>query len=253
MKTITALHKNLCIILVEPIYKGNIGAVSRIMKNFGFSNLRIVGKIPVREDFALAVHSQDILDTIQTFENLEAALSDLDGAVAITRRKARRKSFDFKPSGFADYVCSNSHSKLGIVFGRETYGLTKEEEDLCSMRCHIPSNPEFPSLNLSHSVAIIMYEIFKQSELFAQPLNRKDKLVSNSEINETVDYIIEMLRRIGFFNRSNDHQIHFLFRNILMKANLGKISNHKIKKVFERIWALFKQQEKSNTINSDVG
>jgi len=236
------IYENIYVILVEPVYKGNIGAVSRIMKNFGFSHLRIVGTIPEKEDFALAVHSLDILENTQIYENLEKAVADLDRAVAISRRNARRKNFDFNPPELSEFNQHNESLKLGLVFGRETFGLTREEEDFCNLRCYIPSNPEFPSLNLSHSVTVILYELYKNSIHFSSALKRKDKSVTIQDIDETADYIIRMLQGIGFFNRGNENQIRFIFRNMLAKANIGKTTNHKIKKIFERIWALHNQK-----------
>ena len=72
---------NLYIILVEPVYKGNIGAVSRIMHNFSFYNLRIVGKMPEKEDKILAMHSEMIMNKAEIFPDLKSSLHDIDRAM----------------------------------------------------------------------------------------------------------------------------------------------------------------------------
>ena len=74
------------VILVEPIYEGNVGAVARIMNNFGFTSLRIVGSVPKKNDFYLAMHSEHILEEAQVFDSLKDASADLDRLIAFSRR-----------------------------------------------------------------------------------------------------------------------------------------------------------------------
>lgn len=129
--------ENVYIILVEPIYEGNVGAVARIMNNFCFANLRIVGALPTKNDFYLAMHSTFILENAQVFDNLEAATADLDRVIAFSRRVGKLKPIDFDPKTMAQYASEVKDLKLGLVFGRETFGLTDAEADLCPLRCHI--------------------------------------------------------------------------------------------------------------------
>ena len=74
------------IILTEPIYAGNVGAVARIMNNFCFTDLRIVGSIPQKNDFYLAMHSEHILEDAHIFPSLAEAVKDLDRVIAFSRR-----------------------------------------------------------------------------------------------------------------------------------------------------------------------
>ena len=230
--------KNIYVVLVHPKYKGNIGAVSRIMKNFNFENLRIVGKMPQKEDYALSVHAKDILSNVHNYNTLEDALVDLDKKIAITRRPANHKNFDFVPENLGTYQNRVSNQKIGIVFGRESYGLKGEEEDLCDLRCYIPSNPDFPSLNLSQAVSIILYEIYKNTNQFSSQ-DRKIKPASGKEINDNVAYILNCLKKIEFFDRDNHSQIAYIFRNTFIRANIGKKSLYKFKKIFERIMGIY--------------
>jgi TrmH family RNA methyltransferase len=151
---------NIYIILVEPIYAGNVGAVARILNNFCLTNLRIVGSIPHKNDFYLAMHSEHIIDTAEMFDSLAEAVTDLDRVIGFSRRIGKLKPVDLNPWGLGEYFYKAPHLKVGLVFGRETYGLTDAEADLCTMRCHIPANPDFPSLNLAQSVALAAWEIW---------------------------------------------------------------------------------------------
>ena len=151
---------NIYVILVEPIYAGNVGAVARILNNFCITNLRIVGSIPHKNDFYLAMHSEHIIDNAVLYDTLAEAVTDLDRTIAFSRRVGKLKPVDLNPWNLGDYFYENPHLKLGLVFGRETYGLTDEEAELCPLRCHIPANPDFPSLNLAQSVALAAWEIW---------------------------------------------------------------------------------------------
>ena len=227
---------NIHIVLVEPVYRGNIGAVSRIMHNFSFFNLRIVGKIPEKEDQIMAVHSEQIMNNAQIFPDLKSALSDIDRAIVLTRRSGRKKKIDHNPSELAQYIHSSKNLNIALVFGRETWGLTDQEADLCHLRCYIPANEDFPSLNLSQSVAVILYEIYSWNWKNAH----KSKPAPVEIIDETVDYIIDVLNKISFFKNTSQENVKQLFQNLLFKANINKPTAYKIKSVFNRIHVLQK-------------
>ena len=151
------------VILVEPVYEGNVGAVARIMHNFGFSGLRIVGTVPSKNDFYLAMHSEHLLEEALVFPSLREAVAGLDRVIAFSRRTGKLKPADLDPPRMADYCHQISHLEIGLVFGRETFGLTDAEAALCSLRCHIPANPAFPSINLAQAVTIALWELSRES------------------------------------------------------------------------------------------
>jgi len=91
------------IILVEPIYEGNVGAIARIMHNLGFSSLRLVGAMPKKNDFYLAMHSENLLQQAQIYPTLKDAISDLDRVIAYSRRMGKLKPVDFTPITAAQY------------------------------------------------------------------------------------------------------------------------------------------------------
>ena len=155
--------ENIYVILVEPVYKGNVGSVSRIMNNFAFYNLRIVGSIPEKEDFVMGMHSEEIMEKAEVFNTLAESLHDMDRVIALSRRHGSKKRIDMNPRDLARYIhtvgeISNRPKtpitssldggkaiKIALVFGRETFGLTDDEAEICDMRCHIPANEKFPS------------------------------------------------------------------------------------------------------------
>jgi tRNA C32,U32 (ribose-2'-O)-methylase TrmJ len=109
----------LAIILVEPVYAGNVGAIARVMNNFCFTDLRIVGSVPEKNDFYLAMHSEHILENASLFPNLESAIQGLDRVIAFSRRLGKNKPIDLSPRQMARYVHSLPQAKIGSCL-RET-------------------------------------------------------------------------------------------------------------------------------------
>lgn len=227
---------NVFVVLVEPKYKGNVGAVSRIMHNFSFENLRIVGAIPEKDDKILAMHSEMIMENAEVYPDLVSALHDIDRVILLTRRFGQKKKIDFNPRETANYVHQSKGLKIALVFGRETFGLTDEEVALCNLHTYIPANERFPSLNLSHAVSIILYEIFS----YQTNETKEDDLLDNKELCETVQYSLEVLKEIGYFKNFPPDNVKKLLISLFYRANITKPMSYKIKAMFNRIHVLKK-------------
>jgi len=152
------------IVLVEPKYEGNIGSVARVMKNFGFKELVLV-KPPPLGDFcrAMASHAGDVLNNCKTFDSFVDAVKNSNimvGTTAITGKsddEHTRMPF-FTPKELKEKLCGKV-GEISLVFGREDAGLSNEEIKKCDMIVGVPTCMEYPVMNLSHAVAIILYEL----------------------------------------------------------------------------------------------
>ena len=227
------------IILVEPIYEGNVGAVARIMNNFGFSKLRVVGSVPSRNDFYLAMHSGEILTEAEIFDDLAGAVKDLDRVIAFSRRVGKLKPIDLDPPAMASYALQSRHLKLGLVFGRETFGLTDAEADLCPLRCHIPANPAFPSINLAQAVAIAVWELYclPLSQTAFEPQSapkRTAPAVSGPELDRLHHYMLEVMQGSGFFQDQESTNWDLFLRKMLAQLNPGKTMAWRLRQMFNR-------------------
>lgn len=220
------------VILVEPIYEGNVGAVARIMNNFSFSSLRIVGSIPQKNDFYLAMHSEHILTDAQLFTSLEEAVADLDRVIAFSRRVGRHKPVDLNPPQMAEYCGKIPHLQIGLVFGRETYGLTDAEADLCPLRCHIPANPKFPSINLAQAVAIALWQV--HSLPFSQPRQARINAVSGIELDKIKAYMLDVMQASGFFRSHETTNWELWLDKMLAQLNPGKMMIWRFRQMFNR-------------------
>lgn len=145
------------VVLVEPESPGNIGSVARVMKNFGFKELVLINPCKITEEaFKMARHGEDILKNAKIFQQLERALEPYDIKIATTGKT--RNFITIRPEEIPKY------ESMCIVFGRESSGLTNEEINMCDLVVKIPASQEYPVLNLSHAVAIILYTLFEKSE-----------------------------------------------------------------------------------------
>ncbi len=156
------------IILVEPLEAGNVGAAARAMKNFGFTDLWIVGGKTERTDNVSAwwaVGAIDVVESATRVDTLPEALADCHLTVATTAVRGRQVYEQLTPADVARIASEElgPEHRLGVVFGREKYGLSGEEVMLCQRTASIPTWPEFPTMNLAQSVAIFSYELAKHA------------------------------------------------------------------------------------------
>ena len=154
------------IILVEPLEAGNVGAAARAMKNFGFTDLWIVGGKTERTDNVSswwAVGAIDVVNAATRVDTLEEALVDCHLTVATTAIRGRQVFEQLTPADVARVASQElgEEHRLALVFGRETHGLSGREVLLCQRTASIPTWPDFPTMNLAQSVAIFCYELGK--------------------------------------------------------------------------------------------
>ncbi len=149
------------VVLIEPEHPGNIGAVARIMANFGYDRLVLVAPRCDHlcdESRNRAKHAQGILDNAKTV----LTLPDFDCIIATTAQIGTQynlKRTPLLPESLAKVV--PKAGDIAVIFGRETTGLTNDEIRKADFIVTIPSAQGYPTLNLSHSVGIILYELSK--------------------------------------------------------------------------------------------
>ena len=238
---------NIVIVLARPEESRNVGAVCRAMANSAVHDLRIVGR---REDLddervrVLAIHAAYIWENAQFFESVTAATADCTISAGTTRRRGkRRKGKLFLPEEFARNaeLVTDGGGKAAVVFGNERTGLTDEELLECSCGVTIPSSEEFASLNLSHAVQILCYELFRtagkgQTGYTPIPLDRLDR---------TVGVITESLGQMGFFQRVTGDDMASFWRQVLSRASLSEGEAQYIEKTFHKAAGLFAGQSKT--------
>ncbi|MBF2058613.1 MAG: RNA methyltransferase [Cyanobacterium sp. T60_A2020_053] len=151
------------IILVEPAGERNIGSIARVMKNMGCYHLTIVNpRCHHNSEDAriMAVHGVEILDNAEIVPTLPEALKDCQKAIATTARPRGIPTHLEKPQDCLPWLLSG---RGALVFGPEDRGLSNQELSHAQRFVCIPSNPEYPSLNLAQAVGICLYELSKSA------------------------------------------------------------------------------------------
>jgi tRNA/rRNA methyltransferase len=156
---------SLRVVLVRPEVAGNLGATARIMRNFGFTDLRLVAPVADPGDpnaRQLSTHGESILDSCRIVPDLSDALSDCALAVGTSARTGgpvRRQSVGTPRKIAPKIVTALASGPVALVFGPEPTGLTNDEVTRCHHLIHIPADPTYQALNLAQAVAICMYEV----------------------------------------------------------------------------------------------
>ena len=156
----------LVIVLVEPQFEGNIGAVARCLRNFGLHELRILrhdGDFS-EETRNRAKHAQSVLDDCQVYQDWEVCFEDINLVIGTSGKRELGDKVQFRhfllPAELGERL-SDVEGKVAIVFGPEGMGLTQDELRACDLMLTIPTWEGYPILNLSHTVAILCYEWFQ--------------------------------------------------------------------------------------------
>ena len=215
---------NLKVILVEPNGPLNVGSVARLCSNFEVDELRIVS--PKCDIFSLeakkmALKGQKFLDNCKIFDDLEKAIFDCDLVLASSGRIDVSKELSFVSSEdiFNWTVSFKKINNLAIIFGREDRGLTNSELLLANKTFNIPTSHANPSLNLSHAVSIVLYELNRSSITNSKKELDVFNLASSKQIHDVFVEIEEMLLRVGYLLEHNSRAKINKFKNFILRAN----------------------------------
>ncbi len=190
------------IILVGTQLPENLGSVARVMGNFNQTQLRLVAPLADKQDpkaMAMAVSSHPILANAMCFDSIQDATHDCCTVIGTTAQPRDVIKHHATPFSFAhDYA--TLPSPVGILFGPERTGLTTDQIALCQQTLHIPVNPDFSSLNLSHAVGIILYELFqKQNDTSPFWQHGKTLPATTAEIDAFLNFLEEKLNHTHFW------------------------------------------------------
>ncbi len=216
--------KNISIILYKPKYAGNVGSVARVAKNMGIGNIIIVGTsgFDCEEMQQRSTHlAADVLDKIRYCKNIEDALGKFNYIVGTTARLGKGRGPFISPRTAAnDIVNISQKNKVALLFGPEDTGLANDQLRLCHSVVTIPTSREFTSLNLSHAVMILCYEIFIASSEATNTQEVAPTLARSQELEGMYAQIKTLLADIGFLNPENPDYWMMHLRRFFTRAGI---------------------------------
>jgi len=226
---------NISFILHKPQLSENIGACARAIKNFDFKRLVLVNPKPIFPNdkiLATSVGAKNIIKQSKVYQNVEKAIENVDIVIATS---ARFRNKNIKHINLEGLKKINFKKKVGFLFGSEASGLSNNEISYANYTLQIPTNSEFKSLNLSHSLIIIAQIVSSILKLKIKPFMRskKVKIASKKEIQSMINFCLKNLEDINFFKSKEKKPIMLQnLRNIFYKMELSDKETRILSSVF---------------------
>ena len=215
---------NISFILHKPQLSENIGLCARGMKNFKFNKLIVIEPKPIFPNdkiLATSVGAKNIINKAKNFQNLEKSLKNMDIVIATS---ARFRNKNVKHIQLEDLKKINYKKKVAFLFGSEASGLSNNEISYANYTLQIPTNSDFKSLNLSHSLIIIAQYVSSiiNSNVTTFKKSYKVKSASKIEIVTMANLCIKNLEEINFFKSKEKKPIMLEnLRNIFYRMELS--------------------------------
>jgi tRNA/rRNA methyltransferase len=220
---------NIAIVLIRPQFAGNIGSVSRAMKNMGLSRLILVS--PAQDALSpearmMATSAKDILEKAEVFPRQEDALAGFRWIAGTSARKGRNRGPFISPREISPEIIAHARSiPVAILFGPEDKGLTNEELAPCQALISMPTHQNLPSLNLAQAVMILCYELY-MATLANQAGGPSRpgpflKLAEFQRVEGMYAHLEKLLLHIGFLDPKNPRRIMHTLRRLFGRANLS--------------------------------
>ena len=226
---------NISFILNKPQLSENIGACARALKNFNFKKLILINPKPIFPNdkiIATSVGAKDVIKSSKVFSNLENSINKIDYLIATTSRFRNKniKHINLNELGKIDF-----RKQVAFLFGSEASGLSNEEISYANCVMQIPTNPNFKSLNLSHSVIIIAQVVSNIIKLKSLKYSKSKKIISASkkDIQSMINLCIKQLENRNFFKPKEKKPIMIEnLRSIFYKMELSEKETRILSSVF---------------------
>lgn len=242
----TALLNNIHIVLCGTLTSGNIGSVARAMSNMGLVHLRLVNPRCELDEksYWMATCGSDILTNAKTVQTLRDALSDCSYSFGTTAR-TRRWRDAISPGVMAQKALRlSSANKVAILFGPEDMGLSNEELELCNEVVSIPTSPESTSINLSHAVIILCYELLRALQKTPGDAFESEHAPVGM-VEAMYGHMKNALLSIGFLNSQKPDHTLGMIRRLLTRTRLTVPEVNLIRGMFRQLeWYIQKSQNR---------
>ncbi|MAD27461.1 MULTISPECIES: tRNA (cytosine(32)/uridine(32)-2'-O)-methyltransferase TrmJ [Halopseudomonas] len=231
--------KNVRVVLVNTSHPGNIGGAARAMKNMGLSELVLVDpeRFPDPDAVSRASGADDVLVNARIVATLEEAIADCSLVLGTSARDRRIPWPVLDPRESADKVLDQleqvADAQIALVFGREDSGLTTDELQRCQYHVHIPSMPDFSSLNLAAAVQVLAYELRMQGLQREGAPTKMHKVETTAVFNEIpatageleqfYQHLEQVLVEIGFHDPQKPRQLMPRLRRLYGRVHLNRM------------------------------
>jgi tRNA/rRNA methyltransferase len=214
--------ENITIVLKGPKYAGNIGSVARCAKNMGIDKILVVNGrdlLPAEMKQMSTHFAAELVDQIKYLDDLGEALNGFEFIVGTTARLGSARGPVVSPREMAmNLIGLSQHNRVALLFGPEDTGLSNEDLRRCHGLVTIPTSERLKSVNLSHAVMILCYEIFTAQRDDLEAFT--PRLATAVEIEGMYEQLKGLLQKIGFLNPQNPEYWMLHIRRFLSRTRL---------------------------------
>ncbi|MHA6690218.1 RNA methyltransferase [Devosia sp. A449] len=239
------------VILCEPQLGENIGTAARAMANFGLWDLRLVRPRdgwPNERAVAAASRADHVIDRVRVFDTLDEAIADLTLVLATTARSRDLQKPVIGPDEAAEQMAAQigAGKGVGLLFGREKWGLLNEEVALADSIVTLPVEPAFASLNIAQAVLLMAYEWRRHSELGTQlPFDHAMAAVApREELVGLFGHLETTLDGSGFFTSQDKRPT--VVNNLRTMLERGKFTSQEIRTLRGVISSIDRRHQRPN-------
>jgi TrmH family RNA methyltransferase len=208
-------------VLVRPRYPGNVGSAVRVAANFSVGEVTLVEPACALDDdpeFVRMAMGGESLVTISSVPSLAAAVGDCQLVIATTSRRNRDPRAVHTPAEARERVREAGADSVALVFGPERGGLSRQELRACHLSLAVPTNPEFPVLNLAQAVAIVLAAFSEDGAGQPAPADAIDRPATHEDFTAAIAHLEEVLLASGYLDRNNPARVSDQFRRWLGRA-----------------------------------
>jgi len=213
------------------------------MMNFDFDKLFLVNPCELDDAcYTRAVHANGILDNAKTFSSFTDAIKDLDYLIATSSIESLNDKRHLRNAIVPDELVDKLggiDGKVGLVFGREDYGLYNEEIATCDVMLRIPTSESYQSLNLSHAVALVLYALYAKN-LFTPKEKRHIGKIEKEKLYEFFSNLLEEIK----YPQHKKENTEIMFKRIMGRAIPSKWEYHTLMGVFSKTLENIKRNKK---------
>ena len=216
---------NIRIVLSHTSHPGNIGAAVRAMKTMGLTSLNLINpkSFPDKTADIRAVGARDLLNQVKVFTDIDEALDGTMIAAAVTARARGlpHETYNSRQGAEALLDYAREHP-VALLFGAETAGLTTAEVSKCQMTIHIPTNPDYSSLNLASAVQVMVYELrMALPEIDEEPALIRTPAGFN-EMEFFYEHLEHVMIRSEFLNKNEPKRLMQRMRRLFSRARVER-------------------------------
>jgi len=210
--------------------------------NFDFDKLCLINPCNLDDEcYVRSVHADKILDNARIFSSFEDAIKDIDYLVATSSIETKTDKKHLRNPVLLEDLAEKIFEldgKVGLVFGRENYGLYNDEIASCDIMLRIPTSESYLSLNLSHAVNLVLYELYNKKTF--EP--REKRIIGRMEKEKLFDFFSNLLEEINYPKHKKE-KTNVMFRRIMGRAMPSKWEYHTLMGVFSRALGKIKENK----------